>query len=134
MKKYLLLALLLVPFVSFSQIDKIGYSKAKVVNSMKGDPCKSNYNEIWYCGENGILIHYTFKNNFVSDIMYMWEFKSKYEADEDVKVRSQNAKIQYGRPEMKGEQSFWFTGNYLILISYGYSNGKHYSCWRVSER
>ena len=65
MKKYLLLALLVAPFISFSQIDKIGYTKTQVINSTNGDPCKSSYNEIWYCGENGSLINYTFKNNLV---------------------------------------------------------------------
>jgi hypothetical protein len=134
MKKYLLLALLVAPFISFSQIDKIGYTKTQVINSTNGDPCKSSYNEIWYCGENGSLINYTFKNNLVSSVLYMWEFNSKYEADQDVRNEIAKAKVDYGRPEMKGDQAFWFTGNYLIMISYGFTNGKHYSCWRVSER
>jgi hypothetical protein len=134
MKKNLLLALLVAPFISFSQIDKIGYSKTQVFNSMNSVPCKNTYDAIWYCGENGSLINYTFKNNLVSSVMYMWEFKSKYEADEDVRNEIAKAKIEYGRPEMKGDQAFWFSGNFLIHISYGYTNGKHYSCWRASER
>lgn len=134
MKKYLLLTLVIIPFVSFSQIDKIGYSKTQVVNSMNGNPCKSDYNAIWYCGENGSLIMYEFKNNLVSSVLYMWEFKSKFEADVDVKIEIAKAKIEYGRPDMKGEKAFWFTDNLLILVSYGYTNGKHYSCWSVSEK
>ena len=134
MKNYLLLALLVAPYITFSQIDKIGYSKTQVVNSINSAPCKNSYDEIWYCGENGSLINYTFKNNLVSSVIYMWEFKSKYEADQDVRNEIAKAKIHYGRPEMKGDQAFFFTGNYLIMITYGFSNGKHYSCWRVSER
>ena len=134
MKKIFSLLILIIPLYSFSQIDKIGYSKTQVVNLMNGDPCKTSYNEIWYCGENGSLINYSFKNNIVSSVMYMWEFKSKYEADEDVKSEIAKARIEYGRPDMKGDQAFWFAGNLLIHITYGYTNGKHYSCWRVSER
>ena len=134
MKKFILAALLLLPFVAFSQMDKIGYSKTQVINSTNGDPCKNTYNGIWYCGENGSLINYTFKNNLVSSVMYMWEFKSKYEADLDVKNEIKKYRNEYGKPEMKGNQAFWFLGNYIVQISYGYTNGKHYSCWRVSEK
>lgn len=134
MKKYLLIALLLTPFVSFSQLDKIGYTKTQVMSSINVEPCKSSYNDIWYCGENGSLISYRFKNNIVNSVMYMWEFNSKYEADEDVKKEISKAKIEYGRPDMKGDQAFWITENFLIHIFYGYTNGKHYSCWGLSER
>ncbi len=133
MRKLFCLLILFIPLFSLSQIDKIGYSKTQVANSMEGSPCKSSYNEISYCGENGSLINYSFKNSIVSSVMYMWEFKSKYEADQDVKSEVAKAKNEYGRPEMKGDQAFFFVENLLILISYGYTNGKHYSCWRVSE-
>ena len=58
----------------------------------------------------------------------MREFKSKYEAKEDVKSEIAKEKIEYGRPEIKGDQAFWFTENTLIMVSYGYANGKHYTC------
>jgi hypothetical protein len=134
MKKYLFIALLFSPFFLYSQIDKIGYSKTQVVNSINTEPCKTTHDGIWYCDDNGNLINYTFKNNLVSSVMYMREFNSKYEAETDVKSEIAKTKNEYGRPEMKGDQAFWFTGNLLIHISYGYTNGKHYSCWRVSKR
>ena len=133
-KTYLLLAIVLTPVVAFSQIDKIGYSKAQIINSNNGDPCKTTYDGVWYCGINGSLINYTFKNNLVNSVMYMWEFNSKSEADLDVQKEIAKYKTSYGRPEMKGDQAFWFSGNLLIHIFYGYTNGKHYSCWSVSER
>lgn len=134
MKTYLLLALTLIPVIAFSQIDKIGYTKTQILNSTDGDPCKITDNGIWYCGKNGSLINYTFRNNLVNSVMYMWEFNSKYEADLDVKNEIAKYKITYGRPEMKEDQAFWFSGNLLIHVFYGYTNGKHYCCWSVSER
>lgn len=134
MKTYLLLALVLMPVFAFSQIDKIGYSRTQILNSTDGQPCKIADNGFWYCGKNGSLIHYTFRDNLVTSVLYMWEFNSKYEADIDVKTEIAKNKIAYGRPEMKEDQAFWFSGNLLIHIFYGYTNGKHYSCWSVSER
>jgi hypothetical protein len=101
---------------------------------MDGEPCKSTYDEIWYCLENGNFINYSFKNNLVSSVLYMWEFKSKYEADKDVNSEIAKAKIEYGRPEMMGDKAFWFSGNLVIMVAYGYANGKHYCSWRVSEK
>ena len=42
-------------------------------------------------------------------------------------------KSLYGKPTMKGNEAFFFRGDLLVMISYGYSNGKHYSCWQVSK-
>ena len=64
----------------------------------------------------------------------MWEFKTKYEADDDVKSEISKTSSELGRPIYKGDQAFWFSGNLLIMVTYGYSNGKHYSCWKVSEK
>ena len=133
MKLYFLIGFLVLPFFALSQIDKIRYSKLQLINSMNNEPCKSSYDESWYCGENGSLINYKFKNNFVSSVLYMWEFNSKHEADQDVTKEIEKAKITYGRPEMKGNEVFWFKGSLLIHVTYGYTNGKHYSCWSVSE-
>lgn len=38
MKKFILAALLILPFVAFSQMDKIGYSKTQVINSTEHPP------------------------------------------------------------------------------------------------
>jgi hypothetical protein len=133
MKKYFLIAFLLMQFAALCQIEKMGYSKSQVLNSTNEDPCKSNASEIWYCGTNGSLINYTFKNDVVSSVLLMWEFKTKYEADADVRKAISIAKNTYGRPEMKGDIAYWFKGNFLITISYGYANGKHYSSWQVKE-
>jgi hypothetical protein len=134
MIKYAIFLILFFPIAAFCQTDKLGLSKSDVIKSMQGNPCKSDYNQIWYCGDNGSLINYTFKNNLVSSVLYMWEFKSKYEAESDVKSEVTKTENIYGRPERKGVQSFWFTGDEIIMIAYGFTNGKHYSCWRVSER
>jgi hypothetical protein len=134
MKKILLIALLLLPILSFSQIDKIGYSKSKLISSMEGDPCKTDYDGVWYCTDNGTLIKYTFSNDQVSKVFYMWKFNSKYEADADVQSEISKARSQYGKPDMKGEQAFWFVDDFLIMVAYGYTNGKHYSTWSVEKR
>lgn len=134
MKKYYLVILLLGAFQIFSQNDKIGYSKTQIIDIMDREPCKISDNQFWYCEEDGDFINYTFKNNFVSSVMYMWEYKSKYEADQDVKNEISKAKNIYGRPEIKDNQAFWFVDKLLIHITYGYKNGKHYSCLRISER
>ena len=130
--KIIILAILLFPMLSFCQIDKLGMSKKEVLSSMDKQPCKANISEIWYCMPNGNLINYGFKNEQVHSVLYMWEFKSKEDANQDVEKEVAKYKNEYGRPELKNGAAFWFSGKNLIQISYGYSNGKHYSCFRLS--
>ena len=132
MKKLILL--LFIPLVSFGQIDKIGYSKAQLINSVDAEPCKSDYNSIWYCGDNGGLVNYGFEYNKVNSVLYMTNFSSKYLAEQDVQKEINRYKGIYGKPTMKGNEAYFFIGDLLVMISYGYTNGKHYSCWRVSKR
>tara|TARA_B100001989_G_C24533157_1_gene462805 strand:+ start:100 stop:498 length:399 start_codon:yes stop_codon:yes gene_type:complete len=132
MKKLILL--LFIPLVSFGQIDKIGYSKAQLLNSVDAEPCKSDYNSIWYCGNNGGLVNYGFEYNKVSSVLYMTNFSSKYLAEQDVQKEINRYKGIYGKPTMKGNEAYFFLDDLLVMISYGYTNGKHYSCWRVSKR
>jgi hypothetical protein len=119
-------------FLSFGQLDKIGFSKIEVLNSFDKAPCKSSYNSVWYCSENGSLINYSFTSEKVSSVLYMWEFNSKMDADLNVRNETSKYTKIYGKPTMKGDQAFWFVGNYLVMCSYGNTNGKHYSTWRVS--
>lgn len=133
MHRFFLSLFLTMMLVSYGQIDKIGYSKTSILNSYNSPPCKKDINAIWYCMENGHLINYTFTDNKVSSVLYMWEFDSKLDADEDVEKEKSKYSAIYGKPTMKGGQAFWFVGdNLLIMCSYAYTNGKHYSTWRVS--
>lgn len=134
MKPFSVIFFLLFSFLSFGQMDKIGYSKNEVLNSFDVGPCKSSYNMVWYCTENNSFINYTFTNNKVSSVLYMWEFNSKIEADSDVRSETTKYSKIYGKPTMKGDQAFWFVGDYIVMCSYGYTNGKHYSTWQVSTR
>ena len=120
--------------LSFGQIDRIGYSKNEVLNSFDQAHCKSSYNAVWYCTENDSFINYTFTENKVSSVLYMWEFNSKMEADSDVRKETTKYTRIYGKPTMKGDQAFWFVGDYIVMCSYGNTNGKHYSTWQVSTR
>jgi hypothetical protein len=129
-----ILSLLLLPSFGIGQIDKIGYSKAQVLNSLSSEPCKSDYNSIWYCGNNGGLVNYGFEYNKVSSVLYMTNFSSKYQAEQDVQKEINRYKDIYGKPTMKGNEAYFFRGDLLVMISYGYTNGKHYSCWRVSKK
>jgi hypothetical protein len=134
MKLLILLLIFFSPLYSFSQIDKIGYSKEQILDSMNSDPCKTSYNQIWYCSENGTLISYSFENNIVRRVLHMWEFKSKYEADEDVRKKVAKMKEINGKPVMKEDQAYWFADDLIVGILYGFTNGKHYSCWSVSKK
>lgn len=136
MKKLLTLLLLafVLPFYSFSQNHMIGYSKSQVLNETSAEPCKSTFNDIWYCIDNGNMINYSLKNNLVSSVLYMSKFNSLNEAYNDVKSEILRMESIYGRPTMKGEQAYWFSGDLLFMVAYGLSNGKHYSSLRVSER
>lgn len=132
MKLLSLIIFLSFSILSFGQIDRIGYSKSEILNSFDKAPCKSSYNEVWYCTENDSFINYTFTENKVSSVLYMWEFNSKMEADSDVRKETIKYTRIYGKPTMKGDQAFWFVGDYIVMCSYGNTNGKHYSTWRVS--
>jgi hypothetical protein len=132
MKTLNLIILLLFSNLSFGQIDKIGFSKIEILNSFDAEPCKTSLNSIWYCTESDGLINYTFTNNKVSSVLYMWAFNSKIEADSDVRKEISKYTRIYGKPTMKGDQAFWFVGDYLVMCSYGNTNGKHYSTWQVS--
>ncbi len=135
MKRYVsFVVLILNCYFSIGQIDKLGFTRSEIINSTDGDPCKSSYDAIWYCGENGSRINYGFEGNTVTSVLYMWEFPSKYEADADVRNEISKYTAEFGRPEMKNGQAFWFVGDNLIMISYGYTNGNHYSTWRVSGK
>ena len=134
MKSFSLILFLLFSILSFGQIDKIGFSKIEILNSFDAGPCKSSYNAIWFCTENDGFINYTFTNNKVSSVLYMWAFNSKMEADSDVRNETSKYTRIYGKPTMKGDQAFWFVGNYIVMCSYGNPNGKHYSTWQVSTR
>jgi hypothetical protein len=134
MKLLSLIVFLSFSILSFGQLDKIGFSKIEVLNSFDKAPCKSSYNAVWYCSENGSLINYTFTSEKVSSVLYMWEFNSKIDADLDVRNETSKYTKIYGKPTMKGDQAFWFVGNYIVMCSYGYTNGKHYSTWQVSTR
>jgi hypothetical protein len=123
----------MIPLILFSQVDKIGYSKTKLINSMQGQPCKSTINSIWYCGENGSYINYEFNDEIVSSVLYMWEFDDKNKADYDVINETEKNSRVYGKPSMKGDDAFWFVGDFLVSIKYGYTNGKHYSTWSAKR-
>jgi len=122
------------PLCAFSQIDKIGYSKEQVMHSINVQPCKISESGLWYCGNKGDLTFYSIKNNLVHSVLNMWEYPSKNDADIAVRKAIEEEKSRIGSPTMKEGNAYWFVGNYLVCISYGYTNGKHYSCWNVSER
>ena len=85
MKYFIFSLLLFLPFVVFSQVDKMGYSKSEIMNSMQGQPCKQDSdNSIWYCDNNGNFQNYTFENDKVIRIFYMWEFYNKALAENNV--------------------------------------------------
>ncbi len=134
MKNFLLIILLFVPILGFSQIDKIGYTKSQVLSSMNSTPCKTDENSMWFCVEDGSRINYSFKYNIVNKVFYMTAFNSKEEAEADVRSEISNATSTHGRPEMKEGHAYWFSGNLLISIFYGYTNGRHFSCHSISER
>jgi hypothetical protein len=134
MKKIFLFFFLLLPILAFSQIDKIGYSKSKLVSSMQGDPCKTDYNGVWYCLANGSFVKYTIENDYVTGVFYMWEFSSKYEADADVRLEISKESAQFGKPDMKGDDAFWLVDDLVVLVKYGFTNGKHYSTLSYSKR
>ena len=126
--------LMLLPLWGVSQIDKIGYSKAQVLNSMDSQPCQSDYNSLWYCKPNGRdFIHYGFEYGKVRSVFYMWEYGSVYQAKQDVRNEIEKYTDVYGRPTIKGNEAYFFVDDLLIMISYQYKDGKHYSCWQVSD-
>lgn len=134
MKYFIFSLLLILPFVVFSQVDKMGYSKSEIMNSMQGQPCKQDSdNSIWYCDNNGNFQNYTFENDKVIRIFYMWEFYNKALAENNVTKEIEAASKFYGRPSMRGEAAAWFQGDVLIMIQYGPSNGKHYSTRSISN-
>lgn len=133
MKTIIFLFLILSALISFSQTDIIGISKNQVINSINSEPCKTDYNSIWYCYNNGKLVNYQFMYEKVSAVTTMNEFESEYLARQNVMKEINNNKMTYGKPEMKGDEAYFFSGRNIIMIAYGYSNGKHYSCLRVSQ-
>ena len=133
--KYIFISLLIALYLpTFSQKSQIGITREQVINSMNVEPCKSSYNELWFCGLNGFMVNYGFDGGQVKSIMSMTEFNSKYLADIDVKNKIIEFTNQYGKPTMKDEKAFWFVGDELNSLFYGYSNGKHYSCFGISKR
>jgi hypothetical protein len=134
MKKYLLIILLFIPILGFSQIDKIGFTKSQVLSSMNSAPCKSDDNSMWFCVEDGSRINYSFKYNLVNKVFYMTAFSSQVEAEDNVKNEIAKAIRNYGRPEMKQGHAYWFSGNLLISIFYGNTNGGHFSCLSISNK
>jgi len=134
MKYAILILSFIIPLFVFSQVDKMGYYKSEVMNSMKVQPCKQDSdNSIWFCDNNGNFQHYTFENEKVITVFYMWEFETKALADINVKKEIEATSKIYGRPTMRGEDPAWFVGDFLIIIRYGPSNGKHYSTRSVSK-
>ena len=133
MKNIIFAVAILFPLISLSQTDKIGISKTQIINSINSKPCKTDYNSVWYCLDNGMLVNYEFMYEKVSAVLTMYEFESEYQARQNVATEINKYKMSYGKPEMNGDKAFFFSGNYLFMISYGYTNGKHYSCLRVSQ-
>ena len=134
-KKYIIIILFVfAPFFAFSQVGKIGLTKTELINSFNVSPCKSDFNSIWYCIENGSRLAYAIENDIVRSELQMSIFPSKEEAEANVRLEVADAQRRYGKPIMKGDQANWFIGNLLMLLSYGYSNGQHYSCKKVSLR
>lgn len=132
MKKYIIILFVFAPFFVFSQVGKIGYTKSELINSFNVSPCKSDFNSIWYCVENGSLLNYDIRNDVVVSELQMSIFPSKEEAEANVRLEIADAQRRYGKPIMKGDQAYWFIGNLLMSLSYGYTNGQHYSCKKVS--
>ena len=64
----------------------------------------------------------------------MTNFGSKFQAQQDAQKEINKYKSIYGKPTMKGNEAYFFRGDLLVMISYAYTNGKHYSIWRVSKR
>ncbi len=131
MKNIFILSFCILPLFSYSQIDKIGYTKSEVISSMDGEPCRKTYNDLSYCFENGSYLNYTFSGNKVISVLYMWEFPSKYSAELDVKSQIAKNTKEFGSPKMVGNEAFWYIGKLSIFISYGYLDGKHYSSYFV---
>ena len=130
MKKLFLL--LFIPIVCFGQLDKMGYSKAQVLNSHSSEPCKSDYNSILYCEDNGRYLNYGFEYNKVVSVISLTPFSSKYQAEQDVKKKINTFKREYGKPRIKGEKAYFNVGNFLVMFTYSYKGGKHMSSWMVS--
>lgn len=132
MKRLVLIILSILPITIFAQVDKIGFTKSELLNSMQNKPCKTSETDIWFCSNNGSLINYNLTNDRVSSVLYMWEYDTIYSAEKDVAEEiDKNSKI-YGKPTIKDGGAFWFYKELLIMVKYGLTNGKHYSCWRVS--
>jgi hypothetical protein len=56
--KYIFISLLIaLYFPTFSQKSQIGITSEQVINSMYVEPCKSSYNELWFCGQNGFMVN-----------------------------------------------------------------------------
>ena len=133
MKKTLTLFFITISFFGYAQFEKIGYSKTQLLNSINEQPCRYTNNAIWYCGEYSSSTGYILKNDYVTSFMHIWEFKSKSDADQNVKDLTNMLSNQYGRAQMKEDLAFWFYGGFLITARYMNSDGKHYSCWRASR-
>ena len=132
MKKYIIILFLCTPLFVLSQVGKIGFTKSQLINSFNVSPCKSDFNSIWYCIENGSRLNYSIENDIVRSELQMSIFPSKEEAEANVRLEVADAQRRYGKPIMKGDIAYWFIGNLLMSLSYGYSNGQHYSCKKVS--
>jgi hypothetical protein len=133
MKTIFFIVAILYTLNCYSQTDIIGISKNQLLNTIKSNPCKTDYNSVWYCYDNGKMVNYQFMYEKVSIVTTMNEFESEYLARQNVLKEINNYKLTYGKPEMKGDEAYFFSGRNLIMLAYGYSNGKHYSCMRVSQ-
>ncbi len=132
MKKYIIILFLCTPLFVLSQAGKIGFTKSQLINSFNVSPCKSDFNSIWYCIENGSRLNYSIENDIVRSELQMSIFPTKEEAEANVRLEVADAQRRYGKPIMKGDIAYWFIGKLLMSLSYGYSNGQHYSCKKVS--
>lgn len=79
------------------------------------------------------MVNYGFDGGIVKSIMSMTEFESKYLVDIDIKNKINEFTNQYGKPTINDEKAFWFVGNELNSLFYGYSNNKHYSCFGITK-
>ena len=81
MKKLILLLLLLfIPFISFTQID-IGKTKSQIKAKQSAPPCMEEERTLMFCSSDGNMIGYVFTNNRCESIQFYTAYSTKYKAE-----------------------------------------------------
>ena len=78
--KKLILLLLFIPLVSYSQLD-IGKTKSQIKAKFSYTPCEEEQRTLIYCSSDGSMIGYVFTNNVCESVQFYTAYTSKYKAD-----------------------------------------------------